>query len=490
MYYSVQINSFRKLSFSSVMLLLVLLTPSFAAAPEQSEEIVGDWTGKLEPPGSTSELRLVLHIKRNDKGMLFSTMDSPNQGAEGIPASSITYTDKDLEIRFASIGGTYRAKLLENGRLDGIWSQGGARMDLPMIRLDEAKPSGRPQDPQPPFPYSNENMDFVNENAGITLSGTLSIPEGDGPFPAVVLISGSGQQDRDGALMLDHRPFLVLADYLSRHGIAVLRYDDRGYGKSGGSFHTADSRDFAADALAGKKHLQSHPKIDSENIGIIGHSEGGYIAAMIAADNPDIPFIVSLAGSGIPGGEIIKKQTSLILKAYERSDNLIKWNRQLQEKMFQIITEEKDDAIAKQQIRDFFRSFYNGLTKKEQKEFSEHADINSFANMNASQLTSPWFRFFVEHNPAEDWEKVKCPVLAVIGSKDLQVPPKENLEAIGKALQKAGNKRVTLQELDGLNHLFQNAKTGAPDEYSQIDETFAPSVMKLLRDWILKTVSS
>ncbi|MEL6822455.1 MAG: hypothetical protein AAFP70_11880, partial [Calditrichota bacterium] len=189
MFHLLKLYSFKKPLFVCFLLFLASSASMLAGAPEQSEEIVGDWTGKLEPPGSSSELRLVLHIKRNDKGILFSTMDSPSQGAEGIPASSISYTDKDLEIRFASIGGTYRAKLLDNGRLDGIWTQRGARIDLPMIRLEEAKPTGRPQDPQPPFPYSSENIDFINDAAGITLSGTLSIPEGEGPFPAAVLIS-------------------------------------------------------------------------------------------------------------------------------------------------------------------------------------------------------------------------------------------------------------------------------------------------------------
>ncbi|MGH1366560.1 MAG: alpha/beta hydrolase family protein [Calditrichia bacterium] len=481
---------FRTVSMTNrfcIALFVLLLGSPLIAASEAGDEIVGDWTGKLEMPNSRSELRLILHIQRNDKGQLFSTMDSPDQGAAGIPASSITYGNKDLEIRFASIGGLYRAKFQENGRLDGIWSQGGARLDMSMIRLEEQQPSGRPQDPKAPFPYVSKDISFENKTSQITLAGTLSIPNGSGPFPAVIIISGSGQQNRDGEL-LNHRPYLILSDYLTRNGIAVLRYDDRGFAKSTGAFNSADSRDFATDALAGRDWLKKQVNIDTTAIGFIGHSEGGYIAAMLAAENPNVPFIISLAGSGIRGDEIIKQQTALILKAHGGSAKLIAWNRDLQENLFQIVKDEPDNTIAKQKIRSHFNSFFASLNDEEKKEFSQNGDIDANIALNASQLTSPWFRFFLQHDPATDWQRVRCPVLAIIGSKDLQVPPQVNLNAIRAALQKAGNKRTTVKELEGLNHLFQNAISGAPSEYGAISETFSPSAMKLVRDWILQTV--
>jgi pimeloyl-ACP methyl ester carboxylesterase len=306
---------------------------------------------------------------------------------------------------------------------------------------------------------------YENELAGIQLAATLTIPPGQGPFRAVVLITGSGPQDRDESLA-GHRPFLVLSDYLTRRGIAVLRADDRGVGKSGGKFAAATTADFATDTEAGVAYLKTQPEIDPKKIGLVGHSEGGIIAPMVAARDSDVAFIVMMAGAGVPGDQILAEQSLLISEAGGKSRPEAEKNAAREREILTLVKQEKDNAALREKLAALI----------------PRAQVDT----QLGQIASPWFRYFIAYDPATALRKVACPVLAINGEKDLQVPPRQNLPAIRKALEAAGNKDFEIAELPGLNHLFQTAKTGSPAEYAQIEETISPVALEKIAAWILK----
>jgi pimeloyl-ACP methyl ester carboxylesterase len=311
------------------------------------------------------------------------------------------------------------------------------------------------------------------------------VPRGPGPFPAVILISGSGAQDRDETL-LQHKPFRVLADALTRRGIAVLRVDDRGIGGSTGSASGSTSEDFAGDVLAGIAYLKRRPEIDAKKIGLIGHSEGGIIAPMVAGRSGDVAFIVMLAGTGLPGEEILYMQARLIAKVMGADEKRIERQREFQKRLFDIIKSEADPKKAAARMREAAQELVSALPEDERK---RGGDISALLNAQLTRVESPWFRFFLGYDPRPTLAKVRCPVLALNGEKDLQVPPKENLREIEKALKQGGNEHVTVKELPGLNHLFQTCTTGSVAEYAAIEETIAPAALKVIGDWVVERVT-
>jgi pimeloyl-ACP methyl ester carboxylesterase len=359
------------------------------------------------------------------------------------------------------------------------------KFPLTLKKTDKVTALNRPQTPKPPFPYKVEDLTYRNEAAGISLAGTLTLPEGHGPFPAVILISGSGAQDRDETIF-QHKPFLVLADALTRRGVAVLRVDDRGVGGSSGSVAKSTSEDFAGDVQAGIALLKSRPEIDGRKIGLIGHSEGGIIAPIVAGRSRDVAFIVLMAGTGLPGDEIMLMQGRLIGKAMGASDKNLEKQDSGRKRLFDIMKTETDAKKAGVALRETVKKLLEELSPEERK---QAGDVDSLAESQLKMLESPWFRFFLTFDPRPTLAKVQCPVLALVGEKDLQVPPKENLEEIAKAVQKGGNMRVTTKQLPGLNHLFQTCKTGSVTEYRQIEETISPLALKVIGDWIDEQVA-
>lgn len=463
-----------------VIAALVALLFSTIALPYSNEAIEGIWQGALKVSGM--ELRIVFNISQTPEGILTATMDSPDQGVKGIPVDEVILENGNLRLEIKSAMGIFEGKLREDGlSIEGEWKQSGQLFPLVLERVDEVIELLRPQEPKKPYPYEEEEVVYENKEAAVKLAGTLTIPGQEGPFPAVLLISGSGPQDRDETL-LGHRPFLVLADYLTRRGIAVLRVDDRGVGKSTGDFAQATSEDFASDVLAGVEYLKSRKEIDPKKIGLIGHSEGGIIAPMVAVQSSDVAFIILMAGTGLTGEEVLYLQTALIARAEGASDEAIAKNRSLQEQLFTVLKEEPDDAVAEKRLRTIYEDTLSEaeLSEKE-KEIAEAA-----AEAEIQRILSPWFRYFLTYDPRPTLMKVKCPVLAINGEKDLQVPPKENLSAIEEALKAGGNKNYTVEELPGLNHLFQTAETGSPSEYASIEETISPTALKIISDWILE----
>jgi pimeloyl-ACP methyl ester carboxylesterase len=453
------------------------------ATPEP--KIVGKeqiWEGKL-PVQAGIQFRLVLQLAKTETGEILGKLDSLDEGFKGLKLSSIVLDESRLAFELKVSSASYEGKL-NAGKTEaaGTWSQRGAKFPVTFKKTDKASEVRRPQTPKPPFPYQVETVTYRNQPAAVTLAGTLTAPTGPGPFPAVILISGSGAQDRDETLF-QHKPFFVLADALTRRGVAVLRVDDRGVGGSTGSPSNSTSEDFAGDVLAGIAFLKTRPEIDAKKIGLIGHSEGGLIAPMVAARSGDVAFIVMLAGTGLPGDEILFMQGRLIAKVMGADEKGVERQRDIQKRLFEIIKTETDRKKAAARMRETIKKMVSELFADESK---AARDLDATLDSQVARIDSPWFRFFLTFDPRPTLAKVRCPVLALNGEKDLQVPPKENLGEIEKALKQGGNASVTIKQLPGLNHLFQTCKTGAVSEYAMIEETLAPSALKAISDWVVE----
>lgn len=468
----------KKLSVS-VFLAVLMLTNSLSGQNTTNKNILpGSWLGKISTNGV--DLRLVFNLKLTERDSLIATADSPDQGAKNIPLGRVILDDKKLTIKAPVLMGEYNGKITGDSTIDGTWTQRGATYTVNLKKLKTAFTVNRPQEPKPPFPYTSEDVTFQNEKFNIKLAGTLTVPSGTGPFKAVILITGSGAQNRNEELM-GHKPFLVIADFLSRNGIAVLRYDDRGVGGSQGNYSEATSADLATDAEAAFNFLRNNPKINQKEIGLMGHSEGGLIAPIVASANPGIGFIVSLAGPGVTGQQIIIRQSQDIGRLSGEKENSIKENTEINKKLYAILRKEKDNKKAEVKILALYKEILE--KKKTSKEDTEKA-VNRL-KMTFGANTYTWFRYFIMTDPSIFWKKVDCPVLALNGEKDLQVSAKENLPAIEKALRSSGNLSVKTVKFPELNHLFQHCKTGLPSEYGTIEETFAPGALKVISEWIL-----
>ncbi len=460
----------------------LMKTPAVAVSKATVEAVDpgGVWQGTLLAGGMS--LRLIIDIKKEGTGYS-GTMTSIDQSPQKIPLSSVSLSQNKLHIEVKVIGGEFTGELNAScTSAVGTWEQGGNSLPLTLKRESKIPVVRRPQEPKRPYPYDEQEVAYDNTIDHVKLAATLTLPRGKGPWPAVVLITGSGPQNRDEEL-LGHKPFLVLSDYLTRRGIAVLRADDRGIGKSTGNFTAATTADFANDTEAGVAYLKARPEIDPAHIGLIGHSEGGLIAPMVAARSQDVAFIVLMAGTGVIGEDILYAQSALIGKAGGESEAQIAEQKSLQKQMFAIAKQDGDAETKQKKVLALLKEALDKLPESEKKTVG---DLDQFAKAQSGAVTSPWFRYFLSYDPAPALRKVTCPVLAINGSNDLQVPPKQNLPTITAALKAGGNKDFTVKELPGLNHLFQTSKTGSPSEYSQIEETIAPIALETMGDWILK----
>lgn len=467
---------------TSISLLLIACWGSQAAeAPQQGEGAEESWSGSLE-----SGLEFYVTFVRVADGGYEATLDIPAQGLSGYELSDVVYTDTEIAFTLPIAppdGATWRATRVAGAEtVEGEFTQGVNRIPFTMERLAAGEAAGpsRPQTPEPPFPYASREVTFANEDDGTTLAGTLTVPDGAGPHPAAVLISGSGPQDRDGEVF-DHESFRVLADHLSRNGIAVLRYDDRGVGDSDGDLSAATSEDFAGDALGGVRFVAAQPGVDGRAVGLIGLSEGGIVAPMAAARSARVAFIVLLAGSGVPGGELMVQQLEAVQRALGRPEDNIAQQLEAQRRLMQLAGEGAELPELTEAVAELTRIQLSAAPEAERPSTEE---LEPAIEAQATQLTSPWWRFFVGYDPRTALRQVRVPVLALNGSLDTQVPADANLGAIREALADAGNEDVTVAELEGLNHLFQTAQSGSPTEYASIEETFAPSAMQRISEWI------
>ncbi len=449
---------------------LLTLAPPVSAAPPD-----GVWEGRLQ-----GAIRLRIRLATHESGRR-ATLDSPDQGATGLPLEIRHLGDDSLAVWLASAQGGWAGRLSEDGAtLTGTWSQGAAAVPLTLRRLDAVPEDRRPQEPLPPFPYDVAEVTFENAAAGVTLSGTLTTPRGAARPAAVVLVSGSGPQDRDSAIS-GHRPFLVLADHLTRAGLAVLRYDDRGFGRSSGRFADATTDDFAADAAAAVAYLRALPGIDTARIMVIGHSEGGLVAARLAARDPRLAAVVSLAGPALRGDSLLAVQSRALMRAAGRDSAgqalTMRFNREVWRHGF----EDTPDDTARARVERAARAFVATLPASDLESIGEP---EAFIRTTAAQVVNPWFRSFVRFDPGPDLERVNVPMLACFGERDLQVPPDANVPALTRRFPGARAARLTVQRWPKLNHLFQTATTGLPAEYGLLAETLSPALLDSLTAWL------
>ena len=472
-------------------LLGILLSAIFTtAAFAQPNKFVGIWEGDLN--AGMQQLRLVFNITRDESGKLSAAMQSPRQSVTFIPADTIFTSEDVFFIEMRKFNISFSGKLVNDSNISGKFTQ-GQPFDLQLKKVEKAtavnKPQ-RPQTPKPPFPYKSLDISFTNKDQSIKFGATLSLPDTSGSkkYPAVVLITGSGAQDRDETIF-GHKPFAVIADHLTKQGFAVLRVDDRGVGRSTGNFSKSTSADFANDTEAALDYLLKNKFIDPKNVGLIGHSEGGQIAPMVAARRKEVKFIVLLAGPGLTGAEVLATQNTAIYQAGGVSKaaafeyGVMYFNLALD------VVKAKDSAQALQNALDILRNWHVADTVKKQFNLATEAGIQAFAKPFVKELYTPWFRFFVNYDPAPVLKKLSCAVLALNGSQDLQVISEWNLNGIRNALAQSKTKNYEIKEIPQLNHLFQTCKKCTLDEYASLEESFSPAALDIMTGWLLKQVN-
>jgi hypothetical protein len=456
--------------------------PAPPAVP--GEGPVGDWMGTLDV--GQVKLRLALHVEAAADGTLSAVLHSIDQSAQ-IAVDSLAVEGRSWRLTAGSIGGTFTGTMNADGSaVDGTWSQGGQSRPLRLARLAEPFALARPQNPQPPFPYESREVAFRHEAAGIRLAGTLVVPPGDGPFPAVVLVTGSGPQDRDETLF-GHKPFLVLADHLARRGVASLRYDDRGFGASEGDHMGSTVADFAADAAAALAFLAAQPKIDRDALGILGHSEGGLAAPRVAASNAEVDFLVLLAPPGEPLDALVLRQERDALRQRGAEDALIERAMARQAASLALLA---DASLGTDEVKE--RLLAQAADRDEVFSPAELALLGDEEAVEAGIAlgATAWFRSLLREDPVVHLKAVRVPVLALFGENDVQVAAEVNAPLVERALAAAGNEDYEVRVLPGLNHLFQHSASGAVAEYGTINETFSPQALDVVGDWLEERFAS
>jgi uncharacterized protein len=477
-----KMNPYRMKEYLSKLVLqlsfVLLATASLSA--QVPAQVAGDWLGALDV--GAAKLRLGLHVEKKGDGALTATLNSIDQGAK-IPVDTTVFESGTLRLSLKAIGGSYEGTLnAEGSALEGTWSQGGRKLPLTFNRQEAPFALNRPQLPKGPFPYESREVTFNSEAGNVRLAGTLILPAGEGPFPAVALATGSGPQDRDETLM-GHKPFLVIADALARRGIASLRWDDRGTGASAGDHMGSTVDDFAADARAAVAFLRSRPEVDGKAIGIVGHSEGGLIGPMVAVADKSVSFLVLLAPPGEPLRSLLIRQTRALYNLQGLDEKLIDRALAAQAGDLELVA---DPSMTADQLQEKLRA----VSANRRKQFTdeERARLGITADAiegNIRIATTAWFRSLTRQDPAVNLRNVRIPVLALFGEKDFQVDAPVNAEAVRAALAAGKNPDHEVRTFPGLNHLFQHAKTGGMDEYATIEETFAPEALGAIGDWIV-----
>ena len=431
----------------------------------------GTWQGAIEV--ANMRMRLELHVSHDEKGELLASIDSLDQGIEGIPASQVSEKNGELKFEIPVFQAEYQGTLSDSrNEISGHWSQNKELETLDFRRSDKPLELRRPQNPLKPYPYKEEEVSFPGGDGQTKLAGTLTLPEGLGPFPAVVFIGGSGPTDRDGSIA-GHKPFLVLADFLTRRGVAVLRYDKRGIGQSTGDSQQASMDDLIRDAQAAVQYLNSRKEVDAKRLGVLGHSEGGIIAASVATRSKEVNWLVLLATPATTGERTLLKQSELIARIGGLPEEQIDRSQQFDRMAYQAVRETKSTAQLESKLNDLIEKSGLGAAMPP-------AAIKAQMVM----MTTPWFRQFLDLDPEPLLEKLQIPVLALNGDRDLQVDAEDTVPLLRGAYEKSGNKDFTVVEVQGVNHLFQKAQSGSPALYGAIEETMAPEVLNGIGRWL------
>lgn len=435
-----------------------------------SQNLSGDWTGELKFAGNTLDMNYKIYESDGD---LKSMLSIPAQNLIDFKTTSTSFIDSLLIIEMESLGAKFQGKLSTNDTIVGNFYQNGMTLKLNLVRGNTQL--NRPQEPQPPFDYYVEDVVFLNKSGNINLSGTLTLPEKEGQFPVVILISGSGPQDRNSYIM-GHKPFLLLADELTKNGIGVLRYDERGVGESEGEFSSATIADLTADVKSAFDYLKTRQDVDEDKIGLLGHSLGGVIAPKLAVAE-DISFLILLAAPGVRGDEMMLKQRVDLLKLRGLNDTQIEQSNAVFKNIYEFLnsTDSEGDQL-EEELKEFLLKNYADSMMEQQR------------SMLVEQITTNEILGLLRNRPSEYLKRVDCPVLAIGGEKDFQVSSKENLAAIEFELEKGGNKNIELKEFKGLNHLFQESETGDINEYAVIEQTMSPKVIDYIKAWLKNTL--
>lgn len=473
-------KSVRKIFALTFMLLL--FTGSLKAQDYENKDIVGKWHGTLDVMGQALEMYIELNVDSFNRLQGYLTI--PIQMVRKKLFDEVIFDYGELEMTMKDFNAKFSADYI-NDSLKGKWKQSVFNQELNFGRTTEIPTLERPQEPKEPFPYLVREVKFLNEEAEITLSGTLTLP-GEGKYPGVILVSGSGPQDRDETIF-GHKPFKLLAHELTQLGFAVLRYDDRGVGDSEGNHGKGNTADFASDALSAFEYLKAHENVDGQKTGIIGHSEGAMIAFMLAAEHKDIDFVISLAGPGIPIRELMLEQTEAVLMAEGYKMDLVKKSVETNKRIYDIVIKNQNSKKLKKKLGKEYENIIEGLSEYEKEKLGFN-QITLQQNLNV--LASPFYRYFLAFNPEDYLSDIQCPVLAINGTKDVQVLYQSNLENIEKTLSKAENQNFETIAFEGLNHLLQPSETGAISEYPKIETTIAPEVINKIRDWLENNILS
>lgn len=444
------------------------------------EALHGRWDGAIDIPGGNLGIAVVFETAAEGPA---GWIDIPQQGAAGLALVNVRYDEPMVHFELPAGQGTAVFDGEVRGdSIRGRFSQAGYSGVFSLNRTGRSvEPSA---DDAPPPPYAEEEVTF--RNGDITLAGTLTIPSSGGPFPAVVMITGSGPQNRDEELF-GFKPFRIIADHFARAGIAVLRYDDRGVGGSTGNVSESTSADFAADVIEAVRYLRAHSEIDASRIGLVGHSEGGIVAPMVAAGSDAVAFIVLMAGTAVTGEQILFAQGEAILRANGATEAQLQTQRETQRRMFAVVRTGGGMAELESNLRAQVRAGIDSLPPDRRAAIADiDAVVDAQVNGQLDAIRSPWFRFFLDHDPTESLERVHVPVLALFGELDLQVPPEVNREPLQQALDRGGNRDVTIHVLPKANHLFLTARTGSPNEYPTMEKVFVPGFLEMMTDWILE----
>lgn len=437
------------------------------------------YTGAIEVP-TLGPLKMTLGISESEEGT-FVLLTVPAQGVEDVPIAATFNQNAEIVAQLSQAGLVFTVKENEDqAMLLGRMDQSGMTFPIAFKRVEKPPTLVRTQTPEGPFPYMSSEITALHPE-GHTLAGTLTVPAGDGPFACAVLISGSGMQDRDESLM-GHKPFLVIADYLTRNGIAVLRFDDRGVGGSVvedmQTLQNVTSADFATDVAVMVETARWQPNIDPLRVGVIGHSEGGIIGPLVAVEDDKLAFVVMLAGPGVPGYELMPVQTAMLLQANDADQELVDGIVNASMNIYEMYQGEVDEIELRAQMIELVELQLVATDMQISPD-----EFNELIDDSLEEFGSPWFQWFLYHDPAPTLALVKCPVLAMNGTLDTQVSSTQNLPVIEEAVTSAGGD-ITIVELEGLNHLFQKATTGGVYEYALIETTFEPIALEALGSWL------
>ena len=471
---------------SLILLIVLICFSSVEASAQNARNLEGRWKGIVRVG---SDIRLYFNFQRDSAGQWNASMDSPDQGAIGIPCSNLVMNNDSLSLDIPGAGAKYKGQWISDSAINGKWIQ-GISIVLNLKKNNDSVILNRPQTPKPPYPYTSEDLEYENQHKTLHYGATLTTPLGNGPFPAVVLITGSGAQNRDEELV-GHRPFAVIADYLSRHGVVVLRVDDRGVGKSSGNFDSANSADFAKDVSNSVDFLKTRQKVDLKKIGLIGHSEGGMIAPMVASQRKDIDFIILLAGPGEKIVDLMRDQNKAILQSQGINKDAIASFAQFYPIMVHSVIDAKDKAEARKNLKGALDDWKKSTPKSHvlaTTGISSDSTEQKFIGRTVEVMRGMWFSYFMKFDPAPYLEGLSCKVLALNGEKDIQVLPDPNLQGIEESLKKSKSKIFEVHKIPGLNHLFQDCKKCTIQEYGLLEETFSPAALDMIGNWIDRNV--